>query len=286
MNRQRDTHPRPPWLTVRAPSGDAYQELRSLVERLDLHTVCHSANCPNVGECWARRTATFMILGDVCTRNCRFCAVASGKPAPPDPEEPRRVAQAVAALGLRHAVITSVTRDDLVDGGASAFAAVIRVIREVVPGCGVEVLVPDFCGDDRSLRMVLAELPDVLNHNVETVPRLYSAARPQADYRRSLNLLGAAKRLKSGIATKSGMMIGLGEKWEEIVQVMAHLRGVGCDALTIGQYLSPTPQHLPVVRFYTPDEFDLLRQTALDMGFAHVESGPLVRSSYHAGPLR
>ena len=273
---------RPAWLTVRAPSGRAYDEVRAIVEAQCLHTVCRSAECPNIAECWSRRTATFMILGGVCTRDCGFCAVRNGMPGAEDKEEPRRVAEAVAALGLRYAVVTSVTRDDLSDGGASMFAATIRAIHELSPDCGVEVLIPDLGGSVRSLLAVLDAAPDVLNHNVETVPRLYPIARPQAGYRRSIELLAASKRARSGITTKSGLMVGLGEEWEEVLQVMADLQEARCDILTVGQYLSPSRRHLPITRYYAPEEFDSLRQAALELGFRHVESGPLVRSSYHA----
>ncbi|MDH7601662.1 MAG: lipoyl synthase [Armatimonadota bacterium] len=270
---------RPPWLIARAPSGEDYEDVRRLVESKRLHTVCQSANCPNIGECWRARTATFMILGNICTRNCRFCAVQHGEPQPADPDEPRRVAQAVAYLKLKHAVITSVTRDDLPDGGASLFAETIRLIRSSVTGCTVEVLVPDFQGEWTALDTVLSAGPEVLNHNVETVPRLYADIRPQARYERSLELL---KRAKGRARTKSGLMVGVGETWEEVLQTMRDLRGVGCDVITIGQYLAPSRRHAAVVRFYTPEEFEELRQVGLEMGFARVESGPLVRSSYHA----
>ena len=282
---QQNTHSRPDWLTVRAPSGPEYQEVLSLVERLHLHTVCHSAACPNIGECWGCRTATFLILGGVCTRDCGFCAVESGIPKPVDKDEPMRVAEAVTALGLRHAVVTSVTRDDLPDGGAGTFAETIRAIRQAAPKCTVEVLVPDFCGNDRALFAVIEAAPDVLNHNVETVPRLYPAVRPRADYGRSLRLLARVKESNSKSVTKSGLMIGIGEEWDEALRVMADLREARCDILTIGQYLRPTPGHLPVARYYTPDQFETLRRIALESGYIHVESGPLVRSSYHAGEV-
>ena len=273
--------PRPPWLRARAPQGPAYERIRDLMRGLDLHTVCEEAHCPNLGECWRRGTATFMILGDVCTRACGFCAVRTGlPPRPPDPEEPRRVAEAVRRMGLRHAVVTSVNRDDEKDGGASIFAATIREIRARVPGCAVEVLIPDFKGDRGALQAVIAARPDVLNHNTETVPRLYRRVRPGASFPRSLELLRRSK--EAGLLTKSGIMVGLGEEWEEVVDTLRAIRSSGTDILTVGQYLRPSSQHLPVVRYYAPDEFTRLREIGLGLGYAHVESGPLVRSSYHA----
>jgi lipoic acid synthetase len=251
------------------------------VRGLELHTVCEEAHCPNLGECWSRGTATFMILGDVCTRACGFCAVRTGLPGrAPDPDEPRRVADAVARMGLRHAVITSVNRDDQKDGGAGIFAETIRAIRARVPGCRVEVLIPDFKGRWEALQVVLDARPDILNHNVETVPRLYRQARAGASFPRSLELLARSKR--AGLATKSGIMVGLGEEWEELEETIRAIRRAGTDILTVGQYLRPSPQHLPVRRYYAPDEFDRLRVFALGLGYRHVESGPLVRSSYHA----
>jgi lipoic acid synthetase len=248
---------------------------------LELHTVCEEAQCPNLGECWSRGTATFMILGDVCTRACGFCAVKTGLPGrPPDPDEPRRVVDAVARMGLRHAVVTSVNRDDQADGGAGVFAATIREIRARVPGCAVEVLIPDFKGRWDALQVVFDARPDILNHNVETVPRLYRQARSGANFARSLELLARSKR--AGMLTMSGIMVGLGEEWPELEQTIEAIRGSGTDILTIGQYLRPSPQHLPVLRYYTPEEFERLRAFALSLGYAHVESGPLVRSSYHA----
>ena len=248
---------------------------------LDLHTVCEEAHCPNLGECWKRGTATFMILGDTCTRACGFCAVKTGLPGQdPDGAEPRRVADAVARMGLRHAVVTSVNRDDQADGGASIFAATIRQIRDRVPECAVEVLIPDFKGSREALEIVLAARPDILNHNVETVPRLYRQARSGASFDRSLELLGRSK--DAGMLTKSGIMVGLGEEWEEVEETIRAIRSAGAHVLTVGQYLSPSPKHLPVVRYYTPEEFDRLRDFAQGLGFQHVESGPLVRSSYHA----
>jgi lipoic acid synthetase len=251
------------------------------VRGLDLHTVCEEARCPNLGECWQRGTATFMILGDVCTRACGFCAVKTGLPgSAPDAREPARVADAVARMGLRHAVVTSVNRDDQADGGAGIFAATIREIRARRPECAVEVLIPDFKGSWEALEIVLAARPDVLNHNVETVPRLYRRARSGASFERSLELLRRSKA--AGMLTKSGIMVGLGEKWEEVEETIRAIRSSGTDVLTVGQYLRPSPQHLPIVRFYTPEEFDRLRAFALELGYEHVESGPLVRSSYHA----
>lgn len=273
---------RPKWLRAPAPSGDNYRELKELIERLRLHTVCESAACPNVGECWNRRTATFMMLGNVCTRRCGFCAVQKGAPLPVDYDEPQRVAEAVAAMGLKFAVITSVNRDDREDGGAELFAMVIRAIRERVPGCGVEVLVPDFQGSHRAVETVMEAAPDVLNHNTETVPRLYRQVRLGARYERSLDVLAYAKSISPDTPTKSGMMLGLGERADEVLDTMRDLRAHHVDVLTLGQYLRPSPKHLPIVRYATPEEFAELRRAGMEMGFAHVESGPLVRSSYHA----
>jgi lipoic acid synthetase len=273
--------PRPRWIRARAPQGPGYERLRGLMRGLALHTVCEEAHCPNLGECWSRGTATFMILGDVCTRACGFCAVRTGLPGqPPDVAEPGRVADAVARMGLRHAVVTSVNRDDQADGGASIFAATIREIRRRVPGCAVEVLIPDFKGSEEALRTVVNARPDVLNHNVETVPRLYRKARSGANFARSIDLLGRSRA--AGLLTKSGIMVGLGEEWGELEETIRAIRSAGTDVLTIGQYLRPSSEHLPVVRYYTPEEFGRLRVLALDLGYAHVESGPLVRSSYHA----
>jgi lipoic acid synthetase len=261
--------------------GVGHDRLRGLMRDLGLHTVCEEARCPNVGECWNRGTATFMILGDVCTRACGFCAVKTGLPGlPPDPAEPRRVAEAVARMGLRHAVITSVNRDDQADGGASIFAACIREIRRRLPGCAVEVLIPDFKGDRAALQVVIDARPDVLNHNTETVPRLYRHVRPGARFDRSLELLRRSK--DAGLLTKSGIMVGLGEEWEEVRDTVGQIRAAGADILTVGQYLRPSPEHLPVLRYYTPGEFDEIKRYALSLGYPHVESGPLVRSSYHA----
>jgi lipoic acid synthetase len=272
---------RPEWIKARAPMGAGYERLRVLMRDLDLHTVCEEARCPNVGDCWNRGTATFMILGDVCTRACGFCAVKTGLPArAPDLEEPRRVAEAVARMGLRHAVITSVNRDDQRDGGASIFAAVIREIRERIPACAIEVLVPDFKGDERAQETVLRARPDILNHNTETVPRLYREVRPGARFERSLGFLRRSKA--AGLLTKSGIMVGLGEEWAEVEETIRGIRAAGTDVLTIGQYLRPSLKHLPVLRYYTPEEFASLGAFARSLGYGHVESGPLVRSSYHA----
>jgi lipoic acid synthetase len=262
--------------------GANYRELKALIEQLQLHTVCESAACPNVGECWNRRTATFMILGNVCTRRCGFCAVRKGAPLEVDYDEPRRVAEAVAAMGLRFAVVTSVNRDDRKDGGAELFAMTIRAIRERVPGCGVEVLVPDFQGSHAAMDTVMEARPEVLNHNTETVPRLYRQVRLGAQYGRSLDMLAYAKRIAPGIPAKSGLMLGLGETTDEVLSVMRDLRAHGVDILTLGQYLRPSPKHLPILRYVPPAEFDELRRAGDAMGFGHVEAGPLVRSSYHA----
>jgi lipoic acid synthetase len=270
---------RPPWLRVRFPGGENYQDLKRLVSGLKLHTVCESARCPNIGECWEQRTATFMILGDVCTRACGFCAVPHGRPEELDTDEPRRVAE---AMGLDYAVITSVNRDDLADGGAALFAETIRAIRTRKPGCKVEVLIPDFRGNWEALALVVAARPDVLNHNTETVRRLYRMVRRGAVYERSHELLRRARQLDPTLPTKSGIMVGLGETWEEIVATLSDLRAADCNILTVGQYLQPTPQHLPVARFYHPDEFAEIKRAGEAMGFRHVEAGPLVRSSYHA----
>jgi len=278
-----DSNPRPPWLRVRFFGGPNYQDLKRILRTLDLHTVCESARCPNMGECWEHRTATFMILGNICTRACGFCAVPSGRPiGPPDEDEPERVARAVERMGLRYAVVTSVNRDDQPDGGAAIFAATIRAIRERVPGCKVEVLIPDFRGVWSALETVLEARPDVLNHNVETVPRLYSQVRKAAVYERSLELLLRAKQFAPRTPTKTGMMLGLGERREEVLAAMEDMVRHGTDILTLGQYLQPTPEHLPVIRFVHPDEFAEYKQWGERIGFRHVESGPLVRSSYHA----
>jgi lipoic acid synthetase len=274
--------PRPAWLRAPAPVGANYRELKTLVSSLELHTVCESAACPNVGECWNKRTATFMILGNVCTRRCGFCAVQKGGPLPVDYDEPRRVAEACAALGLRFAVITSVNRDDRKDGGAELFALTIRAIRDRIPGCGVEVLIPDFQGSQSAVDLVLEARPDVLNHNTETVPRLYRQVRLGARYERSLDLLQYAKAQRPEIPTKSGLMLGLGETIDEVRQVMRDLRAHSVDILTLGQYLRPSPKHLPIIRYVPQSEFDELKTYGYSLGFRHVEAGPLVRSSYHA----
>ena len=271
---------RPEWLKIQFGANQAYSDVRQLINRQKLHTVCESARCPNIGECWSRRTATFMILGNICTRSCRFCNIEVGKPTEYDLDEPRRVAEAVRDLNLRHAVITSVARDDLSDGGASIFAETIRQIRALQPGCSIEVLIPDFKGEAQDLDTVLEAGPDILNHNLETVERLQRQVRVQATYQRSLFVLSHAK--EKGFVTKSGIMVGLGETREEIIRTMRDLRQVDCNILTIGQYLPPTKMHFPLDRFYTPDEFKDLKSIGLEMGFTHVESGPLVRSSYHA----
>jgi len=267
---------------VKAPATENYVRLKRLMRNHHLHTVCEEALCPNIGECWGRGTATFLLLGDICTRSCGFCKIHTGKPNPVDWDEPRRVAETVEMMGLRHAVLTSVTRDDLPDGGATIFAMTIREIRQRLPNCTVEVLIPDFKGDRDALKIVMDEHPDILNHNLETVPRLYRRARPQAKYERSLQVLQWAKEMDPNVVTKSGIMVGLGERWDEILSLMDDLRGVGCDILTIGQYLQPSRYHLPIERYYTPEEFDRLREEGLARGFTWVESGPLVRSSYHA----
>ncbi len=273
---------RPAWLRAPAPVGENYRELKGLIERLRLHTVCESAACPNVGECWNHRTATFMILGNVCTRRCGFCAVEKGAPLPIDYDEPQRVAEAVSAMGLKFAVITSVNRDDREDGGAELFALTIRAIRDRVPGCGVEVLIPDFQGSREAVETVMHAAPDVLNHNTETVPRLYREVRLGARYERSLDVLQHARSVSPGTPTKSGLMLGLGETRDEVLQVMRDLRAHGVGILTLGQYLRPSPRHLPIARYVTPEEFAEFGAEGRRMGFAHVESGPLVRSSYHA----
>jgi lipoyl synthase len=274
--------PKPQWLRAKAPVGENFHNLKKLARGLGLHTVCESAQCPNIGECWNHKTATFMLLGDICTRRCGFCAVPKGRPEPIDWDEPRRVAEAVATLGLKHAVVTSVNRDDDNIGSARIFAGTVREIRELVPDCRVEVLIPDFQGVEESLRIVLDAKPDVLNHNTETVPRLYRVVRSGARYQRTLDLLENAKKFSPGMVTKSGVMVGLGESTEELVEVFRDLGTRGVDILTVGQYLRPSKDHLPIARFYTPEEFVHLRNEALRFGFRHVESGPMVRSSYHA----
>jgi len=273
---------KPAWLKVKAPGGPTYLALQRMMRDLRLHTVCEEAHCPNIGECWEHKAATFMILGDVCTRNCAYCAVAHGTPAALDLEEPSRLADAVAQMGLRHVVITSVDRDDLPNGGAEMFAACIREIRQRLPDTSVEVLIPDFKGSDVALRLVVDAQPDILNHNLETIERLYRIARPGGRYPRALALLRHAKELNPDALTKSGIMCGLGEEWDELLIAMGDVRAQDVDILTLGQYLRPSTDHLPVARWYTPAEFDELKQRGIEMGFRHVEAGPLVRSSYHA----
>jgi lipoic acid synthetase len=274
--------PKPEWLRAKAPVGENFHNLKKLARGLGLHTVCESAQCPNIGECWNHKTATFMLLGEICTRRCGFCAVPKGKPQAIDQDEPRRVAEAIATLGIKHAVITSVNRDDDNVGGAKIFAETIRQVRELSPGCRVEVLIPDFQGIEEALRVVLDAQPDVLNHNTETVPRLYRVVRSGARYERSLRLLENAKKLSPGMVTKSGLMAGLGESMTEMIDVFRDLARCGVDILTVGQYLRPSRDHLPIARFYTPAEFEYMKTEALRLGFRHVESGPMVRSSYHA----
>jgi lipoyl synthase len=274
--------PKPDWLKVRAPGSPNFARLKGLMRELKLHTVCEEAQCPNIGECWHHGTATFMILGEVCTRACAYCAVSHGRPAPADPDEAVRVAHAIHTLGLSYVVITSVDRDDLKDGGASIFADTIRETRARLPDCRLEVLIPDFQGNEAALRTVLDARPDVLNHNTETVPRLYRMARSGGRYTRTLELLDRSRRYAPDIPTKTGLMVGLGEERDELVATFKDLREVGCQILTVGQYLRPSSEHAPMSRYYHPDEFRELKQIALDLGFVHVESGPLVRSSYHA----
>jgi lipoic acid synthetase len=278
----RPRDPKPEWLKVKAPGSPSYLRLKSLMRELKLHTVCEEARCPNIGECWTHGTATFMILGDICTRACGYCAVGHGRPLPVDAGEPARVADAVLELALAHVVITSVDRDDLKDGGAAIFAATIREIRKRAPSATIEVLIPDFQGNEAALHEVLDAQPDILNHNTETVPRLYRLARSGGRYARTLELLDRSRTYAPAIATKSGIMLGLGEERDEIIATLGDLRRVGCAILTLGQYLRPSPAHLPMARYYHPNEFTALKEIALEMGFAHVESGPLVRSSYHA----
>ncbi|WP_019534398.1 lipoyl synthase [Paenibacillus ginsengihumi] len=273
---------KPDWLKIKLTTGEHYKELKSMMRGKTLHTVCEEAKCPNIHECWANRTATFMILGDICTRACRFCAVKTGLPTELDLQEPERVAEAAEQMGLRHVVVTSVARDDLKDGGASIFAETIRAIRRRLPLAGIEVLIPDFQGDEAALRTVLEAEPNILNHNVETVERMSDRVRSKAKYGRSLELLQRSKKIRPSIPTKSSIMIGVGETWDEIVQTMDDLRAVDCDILTIGQYLQPSPSHLAVKQYYTPEQFAELKREGMKRGFRHVESGPLVRSSYHA----
>ena len=272
---------RPEWLKAKIPGGETYARLKNLIDAHKLHTVCEEARCPNMGECWHSGTATFMILGDICTRSCGFCAVKTGRPDYGlDWDEPRRVVDAMKLMGIRHAVITSVNRDERADGGSPIFAETIRLIRKELPGVTVEVLIPDFKGSEEALNNVLDAGPEILNHNLETVPRLYRTVRPQANYRQSLEVLNRSKL--RGFTTKTGLMLGIGERTEEVLDVLKDIRGVSCDILTLGQYLQPTKDHLPVDRFVHPDEFKMLKDLGLKMGFRHVESGPLVRSSYHA----
>jgi lipoic acid synthetase len=273
---------KPSWLKVKAPGGSTYLSVQRMMRQLGLHTVCEEAHCPNIGECWEHRAATFMILGSVCTRNCAYCAVAHGTPEALDPQEPAKLAEAVHTMGLQHVVITSVDRDDLPNGGAEMFAACIEEIRRRMPDTSVEVLIPDFKGNARALRLVVDAHPDILNHNTETIERLYRIARPGGRYPRALELLRRAKEWAPDQLTKSGVICGLGEEWDELVATMRDIRAQGVDILTLGQYLRPSRDHLPVARWYTPDEFAELKRLGLDMGYRHVESGPLVRSSYHA----
>ena len=273
---------RPPWIKVRAPSGENYERVRELMRAKTLHTVCEEAMCPNIGECWGHGTATFLMMGDTCTRSCGFCDIKTGRPAPLDWGEPLRVAEAVRSMGLRHVVITSVNRDERPDGGAPIFAMVIRAVRQLQPGCSIEVLIPDFKGKPDALKLVMEAQPEILNHNVETVPRLFRKVQPQDHYEWAMATLGNAKQMDPLVLTKSGIMVGLGETFDEVVAVMRDLAGLKVDILTIGQYLQPSKKHLPIDRYYEPAEFDEFRRVGLEMGFKWVESGPLVRSSYHA----
>jgi lipoic acid synthetase len=273
---------KPDWLKINLKTDENFKEIKSMMRSKTLHTVCEEAKCPNIHECWANRTATFMILGDICTRACRFCAVKTGLPTELDLEEPERVADAALQMGLRHCVVTSVARDDLKDGGAMIFAETIKAIRRKLPMCTVEVLIPDFLGREESLATVLEAKPDILNHNMETVERMSDRVRSKAKYRRSLELLERSKRIAPNIPTKSSVMIGVGEEWDELLQTMDDLRAVGCDIMTIGQYLQPSTTHLAVAKYYTPEQFAVLKEEGMKRGFKHVESGPLVRSSYHA----
>jgi lipoic acid synthetase len=273
---------KPDWLRVRMPGGEMYQGVKKLVRSKALHTVCEEAMCPNIGECWGRGTATFLLLGDTCTRSCAFCNIQTGRPGPLDEDEPMRIAQAVKAMRLKHAVLTSVNRDEQPDGGAHIFARSVELIHQLVPGCSVEVLIPDFKGSRDALQLVMDTRPEILNHNVETVPRLYRTIRPQAIYARSLRLLQMAREMQPEVTTKSGIMVGVGETWDEVIQVMRDLRAHQVDVLTIGQYLRPSPHNVPVVRYWTPDEFRRLHDEGIALGFKWVESAPLVRSSYHA----
>jgi len=273
---------RPPWIRVKAPMGETYEEVRGLMRSKELHTVCEEAMCPNLGECWGSGTATFLMMGDTCTRSCGFCDIKTGRPNPLDWAEPNRIAQSVRAMNLRHVVITSVNRDDRPDGGAPIFAMVIRRIRQLQPGCSIEVLIPDFKGSETALKIVMDAQPEILNHNVETVKRLFKKVQPQDNYEWALSTLRNAKAMDPLVLTKSGIMVGLGETFDEVVETMQDLVNEGVDILTIGQYLQPSKKHLPIERYYTPEEFEELRRIGLEMGFKWVESGPLVRSSYHA----
>ena len=285
MAKPKLTGPRPDWLKVRIRANEIFEGVNQMINDLSLHTVCQEARCPNIFECWSEGTATFMILGDVCTRHCGFCAVGKGKPGALDPEEPRHVGEAVKQLGVRHAVVTSVNRDELPDGGALHFAQTIHWIRRLNPGTRIEVLIPDFCGNEEALTTVLSARPDVLNHNTETVARLYKHVRPDAKYRQSLDLLrrADARKREHPLLTKSGLMVGLGESVEELLETFRDIAETGCDILTVGQYLAPTPKHIPIEKYYSPEEFNNLKSQARQMGFRYVEAGPLVRSSYHAG---
>jgi lipoyl synthase len=274
--------PKPDWIRIKLTTGDNYKEIKSMMRSKTLHTVCEEARCPNIYECWANRTATFMILGDICTRACRFCAVNTGLPTELDLQEPERVAEAAEQMNLRHCVVTSVARDDLKDGGAYIFAETVKAIRRRLPLCSVEVLIPDFMGSEEALKIVMDVKPDILNHNIETVERMSDRVRAKAKYTRSLQLLQNAKAMQPDIPTKSSIMLGVGEQWHEILEAMDDLRSVGCDIMTIGQYLQPSPKHLNVEKYYTPEEFAILKEEGMKRGFSHVESGPLVRSSYHA----
>jgi lipoic acid synthetase len=280
--KQQETLKKPDWLRIKLATDGNFAEIKEMMRSKTLHSVCEEARCPNIYECWANRTATFMILGDICTRACRFCAVKTGMPTELDLEEPERVAEAAEQMGLQHCVVTSVARDDLMDGGASIFAATIRAIRKRMPFCRVEVLIPDFMGNEEALQIVMDANPDILNHNIETVERLSNRVRAKAKYSRSLELLKRAKAMKPKIPTKSSIMLGVGEEYDEILQAMDDLRAADVNILTLGQYLQPTPNHLPIVRYVHPDEFAKLKEEGLKRGFRHVESGPLVRSSYHA----
>ncbi len=283
VKKPRNPSRRPSWIKVRAPSGETYEKLRVMMRQKSLHTVCEEARCPNMGECWGAGTATFLLMGEICTRSCGFCDITTGRPSPLDWMEPERVARAVQSMDLRHAVITSVNRDERTDGGAPIFSMVIRRIRELQPGCSIEVLVPDFKGSLEALKIVMDARPEILNHNVETVPRLFKMVQPQDKYEWAKATLSNAKDLDPDVLTKSGIMAGLGESIEEIKEVMVDLREWGVDILTIGQYLQPSKKHLPIERYYLPEEFEALRRYGAEIGFKWVESGPLVRSSYHAG---